>query len=261
MRLTFANGHVAHAGVVIGADGVRSLVRKFVTGADASHYSGTSAFRGIVPIENLPSLPDPEAIQFWMGPDAHLLHYAIGGERKAVNFFAVVEGPQQWLRGDRWLDDIEPGVALYAFKGWHPAVTEMIGAVEQKVRWGLFIVKPLARWSCGRAVLLGDAAHGMLPHHGQGANTSIEDAITLAELLPHTAPGELTAMMARYQMLRCLRTRTLQRAAWAANRALHLPDGAGLAARDAMVARFTKRFGWIHAFDARAAVGEFPVVE
>ena len=141
-----------------------------------------------------------------MGPDAHLLHYAIGGERKAVNFFAVVEGPQQWLRGDRWLDDIEPGVALYAFKGWHPAVTEMIGAVEQKVRWGLFIVKPLARWSCGRAVLLGDAAHGMLPHHGQGANTSIEDAITLAELLPHTAPGELTAMMARYQMLRCLRT-------------------------------------------------------
>ena len=44
-----------------------------------------------------------------MGPDAHLLHYAIGGERKAVNFFAVVEGPQQWRRGDRWLDDIEPG--------------------------------------------------------------------------------------------------------------------------------------------------------
>lgn len=148
MRLTFANGHVAHAGVVIGADGVRSLVRKFVTGADASHYSGTSAFRGIVPIENLPSLPDPEAIQFWMGPDAHLLHYAIGGERKAVNFFAVVEGPQQWLRGDRWLDDIEPGVALYAFKGWHPAVTEMIGAVEQKIRWGY---SSSSRWRAGRA--------------------------------------------------------------------------------------------------------------
>ena len=255
VRLTFANGHVAHADVVIGADGVRSLVRKFVAGADAAHYSGTSAFRGIVPIENLPSLPDPEAIQFWMGPDAHLLHYAIGGERKAVNFFAVVEGPQQWRRGDRWLDDIEPGVALRAFKGWHPAVTEMIGAVEQKIRWGLFVVKPLARWSRGRAVLLGDAAHGMLPHHGQGANTSIEDAITLAELLPHTAPAELTAMIARYEMLRRLRTRIIQRAAWAANRALHLPDGAGLSARDAMVARFAKRFGWIHAFDARAAVG------
>jgi salicylate hydroxylase len=101
----------------------------------------------------------------------------------------------------------------------------------------------------------------MLPHHGQDANTSIEDAVTLAELLPHTAPGELTAMMARYEMLRRPRTRIIQRAAWAANRALHLPDGAGLSARDAMIARFAKRFGWIHAFDARAAVGGVPVAE
>ena len=58
---------------------------------------GTSAFRGIVPTENLPSLPDPHAIQFWMGPDAHVLHYAIGGDGDAVNFFAVVEAPQIWL--------------------------------------------------------------------------------------------------------------------------------------------------------------------
>jgi hypothetical protein len=60
-------------------------------------YSGTSAFRGIVPVENLPSLPDPQAIQFWTGPDAHLLHYAIGGHGEAVNFFAVVESPRIWL--------------------------------------------------------------------------------------------------------------------------------------------------------------------
>jgi salicylate hydroxylase len=50
-------------------------------------------------------------------------------------------------------------------------------------------------------VLLGDAAHAMLPHHGQGANTTIEDAITLAELLAGGAPGDLQAVLARYQAL------------------------------------------------------------
>ena len=73
---------------------MRSTVRRWVTGADDAVYSGTSAFRGIVPTENLPSLPDPHAIQFWMGPDAHLLHYAIGGHGESVNFFAVVETPK-----------------------------------------------------------------------------------------------------------------------------------------------------------------------
>ena len=136
-----------------------------------------------MPVERLPSLPDPQAIQFWMGPDAHLLHYAIGGDGEAVNFFAVVEGPKTWPRADSWLTAIEDEEHIAAFKGWHPAVTEMIDAVPHSVRWGLFVVRPCCAGIAARAVLLGDAAHGMLPHHGQGANTTIEDALTLAELL------------------------------------------------------------------------------
>src|SRR5215204_3327855 len=96
IRLEFANGHSTQADLVIGADGVRSLIRRYVTGGDDAVYSGTSAFRGIVPVDRLPSLPDPQAIQFWMGPDAHLLHYAIGPNGEDINFFAVVEGPQPW---------------------------------------------------------------------------------------------------------------------------------------------------------------------
>ena len=92
--LEFANGRVERADIVVGADGVRSTVRRWITGSDDAVYSGTSAFRGIVPTANLTALPDPHAIQFWMGPDAHMLHYAIGGRGEAVNFFAVVETPQ-----------------------------------------------------------------------------------------------------------------------------------------------------------------------
>ena len=94
--LEFANGQVAQADLVIGADGVRSAVRSWVAEGAGTIYSGTSAFRGIVPAARLPLLPDPQAIQFWMGPDAHLLHYAIGASGEDVNYFAVVEGPTVW---------------------------------------------------------------------------------------------------------------------------------------------------------------------
>ena len=97
--LEFANGRIEHADIVVGADGVRSTVRRWVTGADDAVYSGTSAFRGIVPVANLPSLPDPQAIQFWMGPDAHLLHYAIGGNGRGGQLLRGRGDPEIWLHG------------------------------------------------------------------------------------------------------------------------------------------------------------------
>ena len=247
--LSFANGRSVEADLVVGADGVRSLVRRFITGRDDTVYSGTSAFRGIVPVSKLPTLPDPKAIQFWMGPDAHLLHYAIGDDAEYVNFFAVVEYPKVWPHADKWLESIEPGEAVAAFEGWHPAVIEMV-AQHLPVRWALFGTRPLLHWNRGGVVILGDAAHAMLPHHGQGANTTIEDAITLAELLPGTAPSGLARLFAKYQSLRRARTRKIQRSSWITNALLHLPDGPQLAERDRQVVRFPKNFGWIHQFDA-----------
>ncbi len=129
----------------------------------------------------------------------------------------------------------------------------MVGAVAHTVRWGLFTVQPLRAWRRGRAVLLGDAAHGMLPHHGQGANTTIEDAITLAELLPARHIEDFDGCVARYHDLRRLRTRLIQRSSRATNHVLHLPDPPP-AGRTASLARFDERFGWIHAFDALADV-------
>ncbi len=254
--LEFADGRVERAGLVVGADGVRSIVRRWVTGDGGTVYSGTSAFRGIVPVERLPSLPDPQAIQFWMGPNAHLLHYAIGGAGEAVNFLAVVEGPSVWPREDAWLAEVEPDEPIAAFEHWHPAVTEMVGAVPHKVRWGLFGARPLLRWYRGRAVLLGDAAHAMLPHHGQGANTTVEDAITMAELLAGARSVDLDAMMGHYQALRRARTRIIQRSSWVTNALLHLPDGPALEQRDKRVSRFPEDFGWIHEFDALGAVAK-----
>ena len=255
VTLTFANGRTARADLVVGADGVRSAVRQWVSGGDDIVYSGTSGFRGIFARDDVPSLPDPEALQFWMGPDAHLLHYAIGSDAEEINLLAVVEGPRSWDAADRWLTEVEPRDVLARFSGWHPAATEMVAAAAPAVQWGLFVVQPLLHWYRGRVVLLGDAAHAMLPHHGQGANTTVEDAFTLAALLAQAQPGDLEPVLASYQRMRRARTRQIAASSWATNALLHLrDDDPDLPWRDEKMRRFADDFGWIHEFDTERAL-------
>ncbi|WP_020659349.1 FAD-dependent monooxygenase [Amycolatopsis benzoatilytica] len=246
-RLEFADGSAETADVVVGADGVHSTVRGWVAEVPPARYSGTSGFRGLVPVEQLPSLPDPGAIQFWMGPGGHLLHYPIG-DGSVVNFLAVLDEPAAWA-SDSWTEEITPHQAEAAFDGWHPAVREMVAATTLHQRWALFGAQPLNRWHRGGVVLLGDAAHAMLPHHGQGANQTIEDAVTLAECL---ARQTLLSALDRYEKLRRGRTRAVQRSSWVASGLLHLPDGPAAEARDRALERIGGTLEWIHSHDALA---------
>lgn len=243
-EITLADGRTVGADVVIGADGVHSTVRDFVAGPGSGPvYSGTSAFRGLVPVSALPGLPDPLAIQFWMGPDAHLLHYALGEDDETVNFFAVLCGPQEW-DGPAGPRETVHDELLDGFAGWHPAVTEMLAAVPQSPRWPLLTQPPLTTWTRGRVTLIGDACHAMLPHHGQGANQSIEDAAELAGLLATCDPD---TALAEYPRRRRARTRAVARSAWDTGTLLHLAPGSPeAAARDAGLAHYLDRFSWVH---------------
>ncbi|MDL5157901.1 FAD-dependent monooxygenase [Actinomycetospora termitidis] len=245
----FADGSEVTADVVVGADGVHSVVRDFVVPGEGPRYSGTSAFRGLVPRSALPSLPDPPAIQFWAGPHAHLLHYALGGVERdddTVNFFAVLCGPDTWDGPNREVPD---GELLAAFEGWHPAVVEMLAAVPQSPRWPLLSQPHLTRWTRGRVALIGDACHAMLPHHGQGANQSIEDAVVLAGLLAAHGPDEA---LAAYPRRRRARTRAVSTSAWETGTLLHLPDDDvdGLKARDARFAGYLDANAWVHDYSS-----------
>jgi salicylate hydroxylase len=250
-RLVFADGTTTSATLVVGADGIRSRIRARMCD-DQPVYSGTSGFRGLVPRAAVPDLPDPDAVQFWMGPDAHLLHYAIGD---VINFLAVLEGPEHW-DGPAGTAPSAPGELAAAFRGWHPAVVSMIEAVPQSARWGLFALPPLTRWTADRMVLLGDAAHAMLPHHGQGANQTIEDAAVLADhLAAVTDDADLPGALAAYERRRRPRTRQVQRSSWVTSALLHLPDGDAAAARDRRLADLVDDFAWIHAYDHREPAG------
>ncbi|MHC1558433.1 FAD-dependent monooxygenase [Actinomycetospora sp. C-140] len=244
--LTLDDGRTVTGDVVVGADGVRSIVREAVAGPGTGPtYSGTSGFRGLVPIAALPSLPDPHAIQFWAGPGAHLLHYALGRDDDTVNFLAVLCGPETWDGAQR---EVPAGELLEAFAGWHPAVREMLAAVPQSPRWPLLAQAPLRRWTRGRTALLGDACHAMLPHHGQGANQAIEDAATLARLLVEHDPA---TALAAYPGGRRARTRAVAASAWDTGTLLHLDDDhPRLAERDKRFAGYLPDNAWVHDHDA-----------
>lgn len=255
----FADGASASADVVVGADGVHSVIRPHVVGELRGRFSGTVGYRGLVAVDEMPSLPDPTPLQFWAGPGRHLLHYAVDGGR-TVNFLAVVRVPG-W-QNHAWMEECAVSDAVDAFAGWHPAVTEMVGATDIGARWALHDLAPLTRWHTGRVVLMGDAAHAMVPHQGQGANQTIEDAIVLADCLADVETAtDLAPALHRYTARRRRRTLAVQ---WLSRRTadlMHLPDGPQLARRNASFANLYSDLAWIHSHDAHADRAELlPVV-
>jgi salicylate hydroxylase len=254
-ELRFADGSSAAADLVVGADGVHSVIRPHVAGAVRGQFSGTVGYRGLVPVEAMPSLPDPTPLQFWAGPRRHLLHYAIDGGR-TINFLAVVR-VAEWTN-EAWMEECAVGDAVDAYAGWHPAVTEMVGATEVGTRWALHDLAPLERWHTDRVVLIGDAAHAMVPHQGQGAGQTIEDAIALADCLADG--GGLAPALHTYEQRRRKRTARVQRWSRRVADLMHLPDGPEIAARDALYRELYSELAWIHSYDVHAAYGPAPGV-
>src|SRR5206468_8945583 len=128
---------------------------------------------------------------------------------RTVNSLAVVRVPE-WTKV-AWMEECAVSDAVDAFAGWHPAVTEMVGSTNVGARWALHDLRPLRRWHTERVVLMGDAAHTMVPHQGQGANQTIEDAIVLAdELAEVQGADDLACALRRYTERRRRRTVAVQ---------------------------------------------------
>ena len=156
----FENGVRGDFDVLVGADGIHSVVRRIVFGPERPRFTGCIAYRGLVPAERLRELGLEVTAQVWMGPGRHFVHYFVSGQR-LVNFVAIVE-QDTWTR-ESWTERGEIADALAAFAGWHPQVRTILGAVDETFTWALFDRVPLERWSAGRVTLLGDACHAMQP--------------------------------------------------------------------------------------------------
>lgn len=169
--------------LVIGADGIHSKVREYVAPESRARFTGNVAWRGLVAVKDLsPSCrPDPCA-NVLMGPGSHVVYYYVrGGE--LVNYVAVIE-TDQW-REESWTLKADLEEMLVDFKGWNAQTRDILAAThpDSCYRWALYDRDPFQNWSKNQCVLLGDAAHPMLPFLAQGAGMAIEDAYVLSGCL------------------------------------------------------------------------------
>lgn len=198
VHLTFADGAACDVDVLVGADGIHSVVRAAIACDDDPVFSGNSAFRALVPADLLPERI-ADTMLIWAGPDARLLCYPVAAGRM-VTFVAVINDPEWTI--ESWSTQGDVADLATAFADWEGTVQHIVSVVTQPGRWALYDREPLERWSTSRTTLLGDAAHPMLPHHGQGANQAIEDAVALAVCLAEAPRGPVSAALERYEAIR-----------------------------------------------------------
>ena len=256
VRATFANGVERAADVLVGADGIHSVVRRQLFGPQTPRFTGCVAYRGLVPADRLRDLALEVTAQVWMGPGRHFVHYFVR-RRQLVNFVAIIE-QDTWTR-ESWTDRGDIADALTAFDGWHAQVRTLLGAVDESFVWALFDRAPMRRWSVGRVTLLGDACHAMLPFMAQGAAQAIEDGATLAACLAG-AGSDVPQALRRYERLRIPRTSRLQAMSADNKTRFHLPDGPEQRRRDAQMARGATDWSfdavaWIYQHDAAVVDG------
>lgn len=187
VTLTLADGRTRAGDIVIGADGLHSVIRAQMLGPDKPRFTGNVAWRAVVPVAALGNYAPPPSACVWVGDKRHAVTTRLRAGTLA-NFVGMVETSEPVQ--ESWRATGKKAEAQAAFDGWAPEIGTLIAQAKTMHKWALFDRAPLPRWHEGRAVLLGDAAHPMLPSMAQGAVQALEDAWVLAaKLAQQGAPG------------------------------------------------------------------------
>ncbi|RIY41265.1 FAD-dependent monooxygenase [Neopusillimonas maritima] len=249
----FDDGSTFEADLIIGADGVRSVVRHALFGDDDPKFTGHMCYRAVVPFDSPPNFVAPEA-SFWLGPNSHIVTYYVNSG-KAVNIVAVHE-TEKWVE-ESWNARSTKEELLADFQGWHTNIQQLFDRVDDVYRWGLFDRDPMETWSKDRITLLGDAAHPMLPFLSQGAAMAIEDAYVLAKALA-ALPDQIPNALQQYEKERLPRTARVQLEARERGKTYHLSSKEAQAKRDAEYREQQKKdphaggikANWVYAYNA-----------
>lgn len=199
----FADGSAVEADIVVGADGIHSAVRGSLFGALEPRFTGCICWRGMVPADAVPPDINTEDGTIWMGPHGHVVHYRVR-RGELLNIVAHIDS-DAWTE-ESWTRQCGVEEVMETYAKWNPALTRLYPLSTRWYKWALYDREPLEIWSKGRATLLGDSAHSMLPYLGQGAGMAIEDAVVLAAMVARHA-DDLSAALTAYERIRAPRAK------------------------------------------------------
>lgn len=172
VTITFQDTTTATANLVVGADGIHSAIRSQFGPRDTPRYAGQIAYRGLLPMSAVSSgWPFSTYAVSWVGPGKHFLIFPIS-RNKTLNVVAFVAKPEHDL-GDlkeSWTSSADRSELEAEFAGWDPTLRNLMGHMDPTVgKWKINDRDLLEKWVYldGKVVLLGDAAHAMLPHQGE----------------------------------------------------------------------------------------------
>jgi salicylate hydroxylase len=246
VELRFADGKTARGDLLIGADGLKSVVARQIAGDIPAQYTGDAAWRLVVPTRQLPKDVLEQVMSVFMGPGGHVVcYYLRAGE--LLNFVGLVETDE--ISEESWTVKLPWETLKAHYRGWHPAIQEIIDAADkdQCYRWSLFFRKPLDNWSSRRATLLGDSAHATLPYLAQGAAMAIEDGAVLARALE--LADSIPDALQLYQRNRMERTARIVNQSNFNRNLFHLRSQAEIRAAFAERDEGNDRNGWLYSYN------------
>lgn len=239
-------GEVFTADLIVASDGIKSLARPLLTGQeDRPRDTGDVAYRILIPGSQL--LADPTLASLitspsttsWCGPAAHIVGYPIrNGE--LYNVVVCATSLQSEMTDDAWISKGDNSELCHRFEDWEPRVRKLCSLTGDFMRWRLCDLANLSTWShpSGKAVLLGDACHPMLPYLAQGAAQAFEDAAVLRQVLAQESRGgrdSLTQALSTYERIRMPRARLVQEKTREHQYILHIADGEEQRERDQLM--------------------------
>jgi salicylate hydroxylase len=234
-------GEVISCDLIIGADGVKSSIRRcMVDGPDSPTPTGDAAYRATISTELL--LKDPELKPFvdtaegtcWMGPGMHVFGYCLRG-KKMYNLVMLHPDTGSATSTESWTGPGDVDEMLRAYEGWDPRLRKMQSMAASVLRSRLMARLPLKTWvhDGGCVALIGDACHPMLPYRAQGAAISIEDAAVLGYLFSQiTSKSQIPALLKAYEALCYDRASKMQLTSLSLQKVFHWSDGPEQQQRD-----------------------------
>lgn len=237
--VTLQNGDVLTADIIVGADGIRSKVRQSILGDDNCEIidSENCVYRATIPNHIMRQNPETAHLMeevnasVWIGPQRHIMAYPI---RNGSLYNVVMSHPGKASPG-KWNEPGDLAEMKRQYADFDPLLNKVLDKVSSCLKWKLADFPCLPRWvsQSGRVVVIGDAAHAMLPYLAQGAASSIEDGASLAECIARaTNFTKVPDALRTFESIRKPRCKVLQAGSRTNGIIWHMPDGPEQQKRD-----------------------------